>query len=447
MIILATALAWTIPLPAGADGENPILAGPMVGHVSPGEARLWVRLAPGAVVEAEARQGGRRIEPTRIRDLGQGFHLLEFEGFRPGTGVEARLTARLGEAVARETATFRTYPVPARFGKVRIAFTSCNQDSRYERVPVMEAIAEERPDAAIHLGDNSYFVVGDGEWSTSGPRGDWSSAELMMARHLRTRTNPDLQRLIRSVPNYAVWDDHDYGPNNSDREFPLKAESLAVFKMVWANPGYGTGESPGVFSAFRIGPAEVFLLDDRYYKYVATEERPDVPEEERTIWGEAQLRWLLAGLKASTAPIKILANGTQMISRTERGEGHWQEARRELDRLLDFLREHRIGGVVILSGDRHYSESLALRREGGPTIVEFTSSPVQQNQDVGPLDVRHAAQLWGMRGNSYGLVTIEIGRDGEGTVRFEARDVNNRVPIVGGQRCATTWALRDLVYH
>ena len=121
-------------------------------------------------------------------------------------------------------------------------------------------MTSEAPDVALFVGDNSYFVIGDGgpeTWNTSGPSGDWSSSERMRARHLMTRTNRDLQGLLRNVPSYATWDDHDYGPDNSDRSFQNRRQALRVFKQVWANPDYGTEAVPGVFSSFRWGPAEV----------------------------------------------------------------------------------------------------------------------------------------------------------------------------------------------
>ena len=86
-------------------------------------------------------------------------------------------------------------------------------------------------------------------------------------------------------------------------------------------------------------------------------------------------------------------------------------------------------------------------REGQPPLLEFTSSPLQQDQKVGPLKNRpNSYRVWGMRGNSYGLVTVDIPEPGRGTVRFEVRTEANTVPVVEETRCASTWQISDLQY-
>ncbi len=423
-------------------------AGPMLGHVSDTSATVWFRAAEGAKISASAKQDSLSAS-VEIVQLGRGFSIARFGSLKAATPTEATIVLELNGR-ATEHLRFTTAPPPSDIGTVRIAFGSCNKNCMYPKVPVFEAMAAEKPDLALFVGDNSYFIVGDGgqkNFSTSGPKGDWSSPETMIARHMETRTLPEFQPLLRSIPCYAVWDDHDYGPNNSDRTLASKNDALEVFKSVWANPSYGTLETPGIFGSFRRGPVEVFLMDDRYNKYVKTDEHADVKPEEAVIWGEAQLRWLMTGLKASTAPVKFIANGTQVITESKGGEGHFREAPVEREKLFTFLRENKIGGVVFLSGDRHYSESLRLDQKDGPAILEFTSSPLQQNQAIKSRDQdKHRTRLWAMNGNSYGLVTVEIPEKGKGTIRFEARDETNHGPILNAHRCVTTTDLRALNY-
>lgn len=447
ILCIACAACSRGPATEAEPTTNLIAAGPMVGHVRTGSARVWLRVAPGSELAAEAIQGERKFKPSRIEDLGDNFKLVHFEGLAPAAPVHATITASgRGEIRDTKSVDFKTAPLPGPTGKVRLVFGSCCKDSLHPAVPVFARMAEEKPDLAIFGGDNTYFIVGNGVYTTSGPKGDWTSPELMLARHLQTRRVPELQALIRSVPCYAVWDDHEFGPNDSGRDFALKADSMRIFKQMWANPGYGTQKIPGIFSSFRYGPVELFLMDDRYHKWVKTEAHSNVTPEEATIWGKEQTDWLLAGLKASDAPVKLIVNGTQVISQTKEGEGHRQEAPQELERLLSFLKNEKIDGVVFLTGDRHYSESMRLNQDKGPAILEFTSSPLQQGQAVAPLTNKNPVRLWGMRGNSFGLVTVDIPKAGEGTIRFEARDEQNRVPILGGYRCVTTTELRELNY-
>ena len=79
----------------------------------------------------------------------------------------------------------------------------------------------------IWLGDNVYFREPD------------DSRTGVYHRYSHDRSLPELQPLLGSVHHYAIWDDHDYGPNNSDRSFIYKNITLQAFKDFWANPTYG----------------------------------------------------------------------------------------------------------------------------------------------------------------------------------------------------------------
>lgn len=424
-------------------------AGPMVGHVDESSAIVWLRLKSGTEIEGTAVQDGDESRVSRIEDLGEGFHRLLFSGMKPAAPTAVRLELdREGDKRERYEVSFRTAPVPAETGTVRIAFGSCANLSRYPTAPIFHAIADEKPDFFVFGGDNVYFINSDKREGVNPPSAlehDWNLYETMLGRHLRARLHPDLQPLLRTIPSYATWDDHDYGPNNADSTFPLREEATRAFRLIWANPFYGTDDVPGIFSSFRHGPVEVFLMDDRTHKYTHLRHR-NVSRETGRIWGEAQTEWLLAGLKASTAPVKLIVNGTQFLSMLERGEGHYQEALNERRRVLEFLEHERIGGVAFLTGDRHHSEVGQQAQSGGTLVLEFTSSPLQQGQAVSRVNRPHPNQIWSMRGNSYGLVTVDIPASGEGTIRFEARDEGNRLVEFDGEPLATTWRLEQLSY-
>ena len=443
-------LAKSMATPPSDKGPRLIQAGPMIGHVGPHEARVWIRTKLGSSLKASAVQGSKAYNRYSVEDLGNGFSVIHYSLLAPATDTQVLLAVeRAGSATETETVVFRTASTPSKTGKVRIAFGSCSKVSQFNSGPIYKTIAKERPDMALFIGDNSYFIVGNGSdkhFNTTGPVGDWTSPEAMTARHLVTRMHPDLQAMFRSVPSYAVWDDHDYGPDNADRTFDLREEATTAFRQMWANPAYGTDGVPGIFCSFRNGPVEVFLMDDRYYKY-SPQKHKDVTMATGEIWGRAQTDWLLAGLKQSTAPVKLIANGTQVVTRSTGGEGHRREAQNELHRLIAHIEKHRIDGGIFLSGDRHYSELHFEARDGHPPLLEFTSSPLQQDQKVGPLQNRpNTFRLWGLKGNSFGLVTVDIPEEGQGVVRLEVRAENNTVPVIENTRCSSAWQLSDLQY-
>ncbi|MEM9159043.1 MAG: hypothetical protein AAGB46_08325 [Verrucomicrobiota bacterium] len=76
---------------------------------------------------------------------------------------------------------------------------------------IFESIYEKRPDLMIWLGDNIYL----GEE-------DWTSRTGFFRRYDHFRKQPYLRALNATAHHYAIWDDHDYGPNNSGESFGIR---------------------------------------------------------------------------------------------------------------------------------------------------------------------------------------------------------------------------------
>jgi alkaline phosphatase D len=222
-----------------------------------------------------------------------------------------------------------------------------------------QAAQDAQPNLMLWLGDNLYFRADD----LVHPDG-------MARRYQKTRSHPALQKLLAAMPHYAIWDDHDYGPNNSTRNFVHKQASLDLFHRYWPNPVSGLQATRGIFTRFSIADADFFLLDDRWYRDSDNEKT-----EPKVLYGAGQLAWLKNALLASNARFKIIAGGSQFLNDYQRFEG-WQNFRRERGEFLDWLQQNKISGVALLSGDRHHTELLRLDRSGSYPIYELTCSPL-----------------------------------------------------------------------
>ena len=85
---------------------------------------------------------------------------------------------------------------------------------------IFNSINKKNPDFMLWLGDNTYLR-----------EPDWNSRTGFIKRYSHTRAFPELQPLLASTHHYATWDDHDYGPNNSDGSFWLKETASEIFKL------------------------------------------------------------------------------------------------------------------------------------------------------------------------------------------------------------------------
>jgi alkaline phosphatase D len=273
---------------------------------------------------------------------------------------------------------YRTDPPEA-----TLAFGSCSYlNDRFDRpgtpwggeYGIFDAIAAKHPDAMLWLGDNVYLR-----------EPEWTSLEGMSARYRAYREEPALAGLWRGTYHYATWDDHDFGPNDADGSFIHKGASLEAFRRYWPNPTHGLPGVPGVFTQFTLADADVFVLDDRWYRY--PNDYPRVSA--KRLFGAAQLEWLKQALLSSRATFKVVAAGTQFWNRVSRFES-FQNYPDEARELLDWLTERRIPGVVFLSGDRHFSQLLRLERPGSYPLHEFTSSPLTGGVATNPGDNERA---------------------------------------------------------
>ena len=226
---------------------------------------------------------------------------------------------------------------------------------------IFDAIADKKPDVMLWLGDSLYYLPPD-----------FLDPSSMAARQRRQRGFEPLQKLLTAVPQLAIWDDHDFGPNDADASYTMKGESLTLFQRYWANPSWGLPDVPGTFGVARWGDVLFFLLDDRYYR--TPNLWPDGAD--KTMFGTRQLDWLKQALvSAPKQSLKIIAGGSQFWNRVSRFEG-WHRFATEQQSFAAWLLTQKIEGVLFLSGDRHFGEVLKIDRPGAYPLYEFTSSPL-----------------------------------------------------------------------
>jgi alkaline phosphatase D len=230
-----------------------------------------------------------------------------------------------------------------------------------------ELMGDSGADFCVWLGDNWYYR-----------EPDYNSISGLWYRAQHDRAPAEMRKLLASMHHYATWDDHDYGPNDSNWTYEYKDEALKIFQAYWGNHSYGERDNPGVYTKFYWGDAAFFLMDNHYYRDAATLNQDAVAT--KTQWGRRQLEWLKQSLlqakELNHFKFLFIATGNQMLQVEPRGEPH-ELYRREREELLQFIREYNLTGVVFLTGDVHHSGVYRRRLSPtGPWIYEVTSSPL-----------------------------------------------------------------------
>jgi len=312
-------------------GAAPPVIGPIIGDVGHDEASVFVRLDrqdPLAMALVDA--SGKVIKTMDVRpnfDQGYTAHWRL-------TGLEADSTYAV--TIAGERVFFKTATDPGRPARLSLAIGSCADDRPGLKNPVWRAIQKDEPDALVLIGDSPYI--------------DGTDLNLQRRRYVEFFGSPELMSLLKRTTLHAVWDDHDFAGEGSDGRAPGKEHARQAF--VEHHPVGTAGESnQGVYSSFRRGPVEAFLLDTRWFSGTAKSYAdPGKP----TLLGEQQWEWLQRGLAASTAPFKLLVSGMAWNGAVRPGKpDRWMAYPHERAALFEFLAEKSIAGVVLVSGDVH----------------------------------------------------------------------------------------------
>lgn len=230
----------------------------------------------------------------------------------------------------------------------------------YGRDPrIFDSMGKNPSDFMLWVGDNMYTR-----------EADYDSRTGFYYRYMHDRKIPQLRQLLASRPNYATWDDHDYGPNDAGVSYELKDVSLAAFKDFFGNPGYGEWDNPGVYTHFTWSDCDFFLLDDRYYR---NDEKMNDSSADKHYLGERQLAWLENSLLYSRASFKFIVSGSDVLNPLNDFEC-FCHYKKEWNHLLDFIRDNKIPGIIFLSGDRHFSDLIKLNRDGMYPLYDVTGS-------------------------------------------------------------------------
>lgn len=350
-------------------------SGPMNGYSAMREVQIWVQTTEEADVQIEYWKEGASTKD--VSDIYSTYYEDAFTAhinipdLQPGIKYKYALyinNEKVSLPYGLEFQTQKLWQWRENAPDFKFTAGSCfyvNEDP-YDRpgkpygdgFQIFDYITEEQADFMLWLGDNVYLR-----------EVDWDSRSGILARYTHTRSFIGIQKLLGRTHNYATWDDHDYGPNNSDRSYAKKNLTLEAFDLFWSNPPFGVDGLNGVTNYFQWSDCDFFLTDGRYYR--SPENRKNVKRE---LLGERQIEWLLDALVKSEAPFKFIILGTAALTSVPNKESY-ETYKVEKEKLLSAIENEGISGVVFLTGDRHYTELTKVPRENTYPLYEFTVSP------------------------------------------------------------------------
>jgi alkaline phosphatase D len=351
----------------------------MLGHVGQRNAEIWVHWPlenetvsikySTIATEIATSQGGKEL--LFVSNENNLSSKIVLSSLQPGAHYTFFLESKSFKTKIYEFTTQELWQWRKDAPNFSVVFGSCTyvNDTEFDRPgkaygqsdSIFNVITELHPNAMIWGGDNIYLREGDFETQAN-----------MEARYLKARQVPSIQKLLSTCPQYAIWDDHDFGPNDSHSSFQYKKESLAAFKEMWGNSNYGfsKNENNCITGKVTINDVDLYLLDNRSFRIP-----PGTIGITPQMLGKEQINWLIQDLKSSKASFKMVAVGSQVLSSVADFENYanYQEER---EYLLKEIAENKIKNVVFLTGDRHFAELSQMILPNNIRVLDITSSPL-----------------------------------------------------------------------
>ncbi len=363
-----------------------IKSGPMLGYIELRTAKIWCEVIPDTKINVEfwPETDPKQIRtafPTTSSYLQFETILFQLVDLQPGTKYFYRLIesnpkkskrtileSYSGSFITQELWQWRK---PAPDFSILTGSCSYQNETSFDRPgkpygtdsSIFLTMTKEDAKLMVWLGDNWYTREVDyySEW------GLWNRAS-------RDRSAEVFRGLFKKMSHVAIWDDHDYGPNNEGLSFIFKEASRKVFQAYFANPSYGMN-GQGIYTKVSYNDIDMFLLDDRTWR--SSDDMDDFvngkPNPIKKMYGPEQLNWLKNALLNSNAAFKIIVTGSQVLNTLSPTDclSHFPIEKNEL---MEFLESSKVNGVLFLTGDRHMSEIIKQERDSLYPLYDITVS-------------------------------------------------------------------------
>ena len=353
--------------------QSQIASGPMLGYTETREVLIWIQTKGSQELAVSYSSSEAHFTTSSVETRSASAYTAKFilSDLSPGTSYSYHILVNgviTGPSYTFTTQALWQHRKPAPDFTMLTGSCAYINEPEFDRpgtpygksLDVFDAMASKEPDMMLWLGDNIYLR-----------EVDFTTYSGFLHRYSHTRSQPELQGLLQICPNYAIWDDHDYGPNDGNRSYIHKDWAQKAFELFWGNPSYGLPDlNGGITTSFSFNDIDYFLLDNRYFRSDHT-----VKQDKQGIFGEDQSNWLIEALKFSKSPFKIVATGGQFLSSFAEYENHslFKEERKNLIRRIE---KEGITGVIFLSGDRHSTELSLVKLKKGNMIYDLTASPL-----------------------------------------------------------------------
>lgn len=303
----------------------------------------------------------------------------------------------------------------------KIVFASCLDQTK--PAPILKSILNEKPDFLLMLGDNIYAATADKK-----PISD---------QYIKLNQNSDWLTLRKNIPTMAIWDDHDFGVDDGDKNNPEKeiARSEFLKHFHYIKSSFDDRKQTAIYHAKTIGPigkqVQFIMLDLRYDRDALESQQFEnykkplkIPTTDKNLklMSEAQWRWLEKKLQ-EPAQLRFLVSPIQFLAEDHIFE-RWSLFPHEKARMIQILKKLKAKNLFILSGDRHLAAFAKETISGYGDLYDFTSSSINLPKNGVGEDSKYLMPIYNQE--NYGMIEINWQKR---NLTFAIKNLNAETPL------------------
>lgn len=352
-LLMAVLQSWRVQLPPTRQAGSGAVAWIGSGAVTPLSVRVNAHLnaVSGNVrlaVSPHADLSNPDYSAPAVADANNDNTVaLSVAGLTPDTDYFYALEVD-GALDAARQGRFHTFPA----GAASFRFVFGGDAIKGSNRPVFDAIRGESPLFFLNPGDFYYADI------------NVNDIDLYRQAYFETMTAPRQQALYQDVPIVYMWDDHDYGSNDSDKNSPSRAAArLAYQENV---PHYPLPDQPSdhpgctytdpdacrsINQSFAVGRVYFILTDLRSER----DPKSATDDSDKSMMGTVQKQWFKDQLLYARDAYDLIfwVSSVPWIEDASSGSDRWGGYAAERAELADFIRDNGVKNLIILAADAH----------------------------------------------------------------------------------------------
>ncbi|HCA43464.1 MAG TPA: hypothetical protein DEP28_09465 [Bacteroidetes bacterium] len=422
--------------------SDSIVSGPFVGAVTSNSAEFIIKTldseANVKIELSEQKDFNKSVNTPDYKSESGNFNFVkpQIKNLKPNTTYYYR--AIINGSASSVINSFKTFPESGNYS-FSFGFGSCQQSHYNKSKPeIFKIISQDSLRFFIQIGDWGYPDTTEKKYGYR----FFTKKDLIAGSYETkyTRSYPFADLVLSKMPVAYLYDDHDFGYNNSDGSDPSKQNSIEGYNLYFPHYELANPEN-GIWQKFKFGDVEFFLIDTRTQrnpnKDVLNEQGNYFPKKNHSILagypisGEDQKTWLKKSLKESNAKWKVIVSpvmfnpayreilkDTLIVNTFERIKldiiDKWSGFEEEQNEIIDFVKSNGIKNLIILSGDSHSAYiddgENSVFPEFGSSVLDVNNTKVTQRSKLAGYTLFNQGGYDG-DGRCYGKVSFVYGEE------------------------------------